>query len=84
MSQNPEAVRLLLEAGADVYIPLQNGVTPLMSAVGGGSVEMVKLILEKRPDLDSANDQGYTALRVAREAKRSDLVDLLESHGATK
>ena len=47
-----------------------NGLTPLMSAINGGSVECVReLVREKGVDLDTRNDQGRRMEEVARWVK---------------
>ena len=40
-------VQLLLENGADVAVPSNNGWTSLNSAADSGHLEVVKLLLEK-------------------------------------
>ena len=48
---NYEMVKFLLEAGADVNIASENGASPLSTAFG--DIRMMKLLLEKNPELKS-------------------------------
>ena len=63
-----ENVRLLLSQGADVNTFCKE--TALMSAAftgSSGSDEVVRLLLEKKPDMTLKNKQGKTALDIVKE-----------------
>lgn len=77
-----EMVRLLLEQGADVnHVTEMNG-TALMFAALGGSLEMVKTLLEAGTDprvaISQGEDRGMTALAYARSKGHHAVVELLE------
>ncbi|MEW6741037.1 MAG: ankyrin repeat domain-containing protein [Nitrospirota bacterium] len=57
------------------------GYTPLMCAVEGGHVEIVKLLLSKGADVNTKSSRG-TALHVAVERGHAEIVRLLLDNGA--
>ncbi|MBI4266338.1 MAG: ankyrin repeat domain-containing protein [Acidobacteria bacterium] len=57
-----EAVRLLLEAGADPNAWGPDGAVPLHGAADRGDLDMIRLLAEKGADLNYYNRDGYTAL----------------------
>ena len=59
-------VTVLLKYGADVNASTTHGYTPLMQAANNGSPELVRLLLNHRPDLGLRNDEGQSALEVAK------------------
>ncbi len=61
-----EAVKLLLEKGADVNGRQRDGSTSLHSAAFLGHVETVKLLLEKGADINLRKNDGMTAIDVAQ------------------
>ncbi len=88
-------MRLLLEHGADPFIPTANGTTPLMMAAGVGhepgitrsaeleAVEAVYLLVELGADVDAVNEAGDTALHGAAWRERADsIVQFLVDRGA--
>ena len=77
-----EAVRLLLEKGAEVNIKGPGGFTALMLAASNGHAETVRLLLEKGADLNAKTRLGQTALVLASQAGRSDAVKVLSEKGA--
>ena len=84
------AVRLMLDHGADVnaYDPL--GKTPLMYAAISDllPLEVVKLLVEHGADVNAINkhtkagDAGLTVLDIAKLNGRTTIVEYLEAHGA--
>ena len=61
-----EAVRLLLEGGADPSRADGIGATPLMRAAGGGQLEALRLLLARGAPVDAADPQtGCTAFHYA-------------------
>ena len=82
---HPDAVELLLAHGADVHAVARNPmrVQPLHAATAARSVEAVRLILEAGADPDAEQQEGWTALMVARRHGDHAIVDLLLAHGAT-
>jgi len=58
------------------------GNTALMSAAGGGTVEVVRLLLERGANVDQQNENGWTALMSAAFRGYADVISLLLAHGA--
>jgi ankyrin repeat protein len=80
-----DAVRLLLESGANAAAPSGfGGYTPLMGAAYSetGSVESIKLLLKAGADVNSRAPTGDTALQLARRRGNTEIVDLLVKAGA--
>jgi hypothetical protein len=79
-----ETVKALAAGGADVNAAvargLGKGITPLMLAVE--QAEIVKALLEKGADVNARSEAGLTALSLARQGKRQDIVRLLKEAGA--
>lgn len=63
-SGDPDSVRLLVEAGADIELSDAFGTSPLIMAVHGGSAEVVRYLLRQGADPD-AEASGHTALHAA-------------------
>jgi len=71
--------RRLLQAGASINSTVSPGrVTPLMRAAWSGSHETVTLLLEHGADVQAKNASGSTALDVAIEKGREEIVRLLQ------
>ena len=81
-----EAVRALLEAGADPNPPQDNpmGVAPLHSAAAARDNDAVRLLLEAGADANARQHGGYTALDAADQHEDAELAELLRRHGATR
>jgi ankyrin repeat protein len=79
-----EAVRVLLDAGADPCAVAGNAmmVTPLHSAVAHRDAHIVGALLEAGAPVNAKQAGGYTALHAAALHGRDDLVQLLLDHGA--
>jgi hypothetical protein len=61
-----EAVRLLLDAGADPSLASSRGTTPLMLAAGEGQLEVLRLLLARGAAVDAVHpDNGCTAFHAA-------------------
>ena len=79
---NPEVLKALLEAGADVNAKNKDGVTPLMPAAGSNpNPEVLKALLEAGADAKAKNNEGKTALDYARmneKLKDTEALRLLE------
>ncbi len=80
----PEAVSLLLRAGADVAAPAGNAMRlrPLHSAAIAGQVEPCRLLLAAGADPNQALQGGYRPLHAAALRGSMALADLLLAHGA--
>jgi ankyrin repeat protein len=81
-----EAVRLLLDAGADpnaVGTSEQIGpVQPLHSAAASGRLEGVRLLLERGADVNARQGGGFTALHAAAASRDMELARVLLAAGA--
>lgn len=73
----PEATRLLLEAGADPNQRRQFGESPLHYAAKRGDAECVKLLLKYGADVNALAPGQYTALRFAESNNHQEAVKLL-------
>jgi ankyrin repeat protein len=76
-----EAVKLLIEKGADARYD-QQGYTILMAAAEGGDSAVVRQLLEKGADAKAGNRVGWTALHAAAVAGARDVAEALLAHGA--
>jgi ankyrin repeat protein len=77
-----EAVRLLLEAGADPSLTPSTGGTPLMVAAGQGQLEMLRLLLEWGAGMDAAGPgDGATAFHMACVSNHPECAEILARAG---
>ena len=76
--KNIAAVRLLIEAGADVNVASDVKTTPLHYSSG----EITDLLLVNGADVSARNENGWTPLHSACHFGRTDAVRLLLMHGA--
>ena len=73
-----DVVRLLLEAGAQKDIVMQDGATALHLAAQNGHLDVVRLLLEAGAHKDTVMQDGATALHLAAQNGHSDVVRLLQ------
>lgn len=82
----PEAVRVLLERGADVHATARNAmkVTAMHAAAAAGThrAEVARLLLEHGAAVDARQEGGWTPLHAAAQSGDVELVTLLLDHGA--
>jgi ankyrin repeat protein len=85
--KHPEAVRLLLERGADPNQQARHAeikAYPIHSAAAeGGSTEIVRLLLDAGADVNVEQPGGFTALDAAEQAGNTELIALLRERGAS-
>ena len=93
-SSDVEAMRLLVEHGADPDIPTSHGTTALMAATGVGWgyhysmnapdswMAAVKYCVELGADVNAADDRGYTALHGAAYLANHEMINYLIDKGA--
>jgi ankyrin repeat protein len=93
---NLEAIRVLVEGGADPRITTRKGTTALMLAAGAGTdvqrrrsvdergtaVETAKYLVDHGVDVNAVGEFGWTALHNAAYQGLSDVVAYLASKGA--
>lgn len=81
-----QAVRLLLDRGADVNAAACNPqrVAPLHAAVAGPTPDIVEILLEAGADPNARQESDYTALHEAASRGLSRIVRVLIAHGASK
>jgi ankyrin repeat protein len=88
-------MRLLMELGADPFVPNARGTTALMAATGLGTTApeeeagtesealiATQLMLELGADVNTMNDEGDTAMHGAAYGSFPKIVQLLADHGA--
>ena len=88
-------MRVLLELGADPFLPNLDNTTPLMAAAGLGTsapleeagtepeaLEAVKLLLDLGADIDAVNNDGDSAMHGAAFGTFPTIVQLLGDRGA--
>src|SRR4029453_4363438 len=74
---NLDAVRSLLDGGADPNAAMDDGLAPLHYATGTGQVEIAKLLIEKGANVDCRQALGGTPLHIAAAEGKQDLAVLL-------
>jgi len=79
--RNREAVRLLLEHGAEVNARQHGGWTALHAASQNGDVEMVRLLLGGGADIDLRADNQQNAMDLAMTKGHQAVVNLLDEYG---
>lgn len=79
MQGTEETVTLLMEKGAKIdQRDRRHGFTPLQSAVYYNRQQMVEFLLEQGADAQIKNNNGHTALQIARERSNTAIAYLLE------
>ena len=79
-SNDLQRLKALLDEGVSANIEGPNKITPLMDAAAIGSVDAMKMLIERRADVNAVNTYGSTALMWSvTDAKK---VRLLLDHGA--
>jgi ankyrin repeat protein len=94
-SSDTELMQLLLDYGADPFIPTENGDTALTASAGIGwvegvtyersprdNVDAVRMMLDLGLDPNTANREGRTPLMGAALKGRNEVVAMLVEHGA--
>ena len=74
---SPEIFQQLLDKGARIDAPDENGSTPLMVASEYGNTGVVKILLDEGAEVNAHNKNGWTALMVASYYGKADAVEIL-------
>ena len=74
-------VRRMLDQGADVN-DRSEGTMPLIVAVQMGKLEIAQLLIERGAELERADNNGFTAMKWAKQRGDGPMVNLLERAGA--
>jgi ankyrin repeat protein len=78
-----DAVRTLIELGADVNIPAKRGgVSPIQIAAGMGNEDMVKLLLQFGATIDMKDTSMSTPIHAAASAGHNSMLNFLAERGA--
>jgi quinoprotein dehydrogenase-associated probable ABC transporter substrate-binding protein len=78
-----EAARVLVDAGADVNVPVaKGGYTPLMLAAVSGSSDLADALIKHGARVNAVNSGGVTALMIAAAGNHSGVAALLLKAGA--
>jgi ankyrin repeat protein len=81
--RQPEAVRALIDVGADINQRIgKNKETPVIAAVRTSFIEAARMFIDAGADLTLRSNEGKTALDYAKELKDTEMVALLEAAGA--
>ena len=84
MFGHSDAVKLLLQAGADINIQEKAGFTALMFAAGGGHEAVVELLLEAGVQVNMQDEDGFTSLMHDAQGGHANTVKLLLEHPESK
>ena len=77
-----DVIAFLVQNGADLAAYDENGQTPLTLAVLNGSRLQTKHLVNNQADVNLANRDGLRPLTIATTNNATDIVRLLENHGA--
>jgi ankyrin repeat protein len=82
----PQAIRMLLDAGADVSAVARNDmlVQPLHSAAANGNVESCRLLLEAGADPNARQQREFTPMDEAVQENNAALIALLAEYDAQR
>ncbi len=81
---NPKMIELLLKHGADINALTKTQETPLHLAVVTDHLDAVELLLKYKPSLAQKNDEGKTALDLAKELALEDIVKAFSKKSSLK
>jgi ankyrin repeat protein len=81
-TESAEAIRFLLDKGANVNAKDNEGRTPLMIASRAGIPLIVGFLLNRRAQTNVQDKTGWSALMYAAEANRTEVIKVLVQNGA--
>jgi ankyrin repeat protein len=76
----PESVAILLERNPNLPLEVKDGVTgdtALMRAVRSGKIESVRMLINRKADVNTVNKQGYSPVQLAAMSGTAEKVKLL-------
>jgi len=76
-----EVIKAIIDAGAEVNVRSDSGVTPIMLAAPG-STEVLRLLIEAGADVNAQDEEGFTALMRAK--RNPENVRILKEAGAKR
>jgi ankyrin repeat protein len=82
--REPEAVRWLLERGADPDLRTWNGRTAMFIAAANGRQRHLEMLIAAGADVEARTDWGATPLSVARRRGFTECSEQLVAAGATR
>ena len=79
-----EVARYLIEKGADINLPSQNGfnVYPIHSAAAGNYTDILRLLIQSGAQVNVKQQAGSTPLHAAAQYGNLDMLIILLEHGA--
>lgn len=77
--KNIEAVKVLLQNGADVNWEDGFNTTALLYAASNGNIPIIQHLLNNGADIKHKDKQGNDAISTAKQAKHNDVVKLLQA-----
>lgn len=81
LADDPECVKVLIAAGANVNAISEEGQTPLMIAATRGLTPLVRLLIDAKADLNKVNVHGRTALDYAIRGGHAEVEEMLRKAG---
>lgn len=73
----PDVAQALIDADANVEMPISYGIRPLMLAAGYGETAVAEALLRAGADVMARNDGGLTALMMVKQKHYVDVINLL-------
>jgi ankyrin repeat protein len=77
-----DVVKLLIDKGADVNLPIANGSTPLVTAITMAGDPIKKMLIDAGADVNKGSTQGVVPLMIALGMKQTVIARLLLDKGA--
>lgn len=77
--KNYDGVKKALDDGANIDVAMASGTTPLMFATKYSDAPMVRLLMLRGANRNIKNNDGKTALDLAKEAKNNEIVKIIQT-----
>jgi ankyrin repeat protein len=82
LSQSPQAINIILAAGADINVRDKDEYTPLHHAALKGDFALVRLLVDNGADAKASTLGGITPFNQAKYKGYLEICDFLQAHGA--